>query len=342
MLARSGGLGKGGADAGASPTVPRTRVGAIRGLDAEEAPARDLQEVPCPRRVTARRVAPGKQAASPSARPARAGYRVVASMRDLAGRNAPRAAELARRESLAIDLVEIDIDQDASVERGVAMALNAAGRVDILVNNAGIIVPGPVEVSMDAVRRQFETNLFGQLRLVRAVAPHMREQRSGLIVQISSGLGRFILPTNGVYCATKFATEAMMESAAYELHPFGIELAIVQPGAFATNFKPTGRRLFDEMVAGLGPADRRRAEAYAEHMEITRARMADERTPPAQMVADAILALARMPAGQRPLRAPVMPAQQAEGLNRLNATLEGIQQGILRGNGMAAWLTLRT
>ncbi len=275
---------------------------------------------------------------------AKNGYHVIASMRDPAGRNAQAArelTELARRDKLKIDVVEIDVDNDASVETGVARALQIGRKIDVLVNNAGIIVPGPVEISMESARRQFETNVFGQMRMLRAVAPGMREARSGFIVHVSSGLGRFVMPTNGVYCATKFATEAMMEAAAYELHPFGVEVAIVQPGAFSTNFKPAGRAAFNDMVANLSAADKRRAEAYAAHMRITMERMADGPTLPTQLFADTVLKLAQTPAGQRPLRTPAMPEQQAEGINRLNATLEGIQQTILQRSGMGDWLTLR-
>ncbi|MEM6677300.1 MAG: SDR family NAD(P)-dependent oxidoreductase, partial [Pseudomonadota bacterium] len=163
---------------------------------------------------------------------ARAGFHVIASMRHLQGKNAAAATalrDLARAEDLRLDLVEIDIDSDDSVARGMADALARHDRIDVLFNNAGINIPGPVELSMEAARQNFETNVFGQLRMLRAVAPGMRERRSGLIIQMSSGLGRFVVPTSGLYAATKFAQEAMFESAAYELHPFGVEVAIVQP-----------------------------------------------------------------------------------------------------------------
>jgi NAD(P)-dependent dehydrogenase (short-subunit alcohol dehydrogenase family) len=275
---------------------------------------------------------------------ARAGFRVIATMREMQGRNAPAANELrtiATTEDLAIDVIEIDVDSDTSVTDGVAAAVAAAGRIDILVNNAGIIVPGPVELSLDAARAQFETNVFGGLRMLRAVAPHLRAARPGLVIHISSGLGRFVFPTNGVYSATKFATEALFEAAAYELHPLGVEVAIVQPGAFTTKFKENGRRNWDALLGSLSDEDRTRAEVYAPALEVTSFGMADEETPPAQNVAETILALAQAQAGTRALRTPVMIPEQAEGLNQLNGVLEGIQSGILQGAELGDWLTLR-
>ncbi|MEM1264775.1 MAG: SDR family oxidoreductase [Pseudomonadota bacterium] len=274
---------------------------------------------------------------------ARAGFHVIASMRNLDQQNAASAAalrDLARAEDLRLDVVEIDVDSDESVSRGMVDAMSRTDRIDLLFNNAGINVPGPVELSMDAARQNFETNVFGQLRMLRAVAPGMRERRSGLIVQMSSGLGRFVVPTSGIYAATKFAQEAMFESAAYELHPFGVEVAIVQPSDYATQIKPNSRRYFAEMMAGLSPEDRARADAYAQHLEVTQREMQDADAPPAQEVADIVLELATTPAGQRPLRQVAMPPELAAGVNELNANLEGVQTAILQGSGMGNWLPL--
>ncbi|MEM6491297.1 MAG: SDR family NAD(P)-dependent oxidoreductase [Pseudomonadota bacterium] len=274
---------------------------------------------------------------------ARNGFHVVASMRNVAGDNATAAAELAalaRTENLLIDVVEIDIDSDASVDRGMSDVMSRVGRVDVLFNNAGVSIPGPVELSMEAARRSFETNVFGQLRMLRAVGPMMREARNGLIIQMSSGLGRFVMPTSGVYSATKFAQEALFEAAAYELHPFGVEVAIIQPSDHATDIKPNSRRYFAEMMANLSPADRARADAYADHLDITERELRDTDSPPAQEVADIVLDLATTPAGQRPLRVVAMPPELAAGVNELNGQLEDVQSMILQGSGMGDWLTL--
>lgn len=276
---------------------------------------------------------------------ARNGFHVIASMRNVDGANAAYAQELialAEAEGLQIDVVEIDVDSDESVDAGMAEVLSRTDRIDVLFNNAGINVPGPVELSMEAARQSFETNVFGQLRMLRAVAPSMRESRSGLIIQMSSGLGRFVIPTSGIYCATKFAQEAMFESAAYELHPFGVEVAIIQPSDYATDFKANSRRYFDQLMSGLDTQDRRRAADYAEHLEVTRRELEETETPPVQEVADIVLELATTPAGERPLRQVAMPPELAAGVNQLNADLEGVQSAILQGSGMGDWLNLST
>lgn len=274
---------------------------------------------------------------------ARNGFHVIASMRNVEGVNAPHARDLldlADTEGLQIDVVEIDIDSDASVANGMSEAFSRTDRIDVLVNNAGINVPGPVELSMEAARKSFETNVFGQLRMLRAVAPAMRGNRTGLIIQMSSGLGRFVIPTSGLYCATKFAQEAMFESAAYELHPFGVEVAIIQPSDYATDFKANSRRYFDDMMAGLNAEDKRRSTDYEQHLEITRGELEETETPPVQEVADIVLELAAAPAGERPLRQVAMPPELASGVNDLNANLENVQTAILNGSGMGQWLTL--
>ncbi|MEL7115620.1 MAG: SDR family oxidoreductase [Pseudomonadota bacterium] len=274
---------------------------------------------------------------------ARHGFHVIASMRNVDGDNALSAQalrDLAENQGLHIDVVEIDIDSDTSVEKGMVDAMSLTDRIDVLFNNAGISIPGPVELSMETARRSFETNVFGQLRMLRAVAPGMRERRSGLVIQMSSGLGRFVIPTSGIYCATKFAQEALFESAAYELHPFGVEVAIVQPSDYATDIKANSRRYFDEIMSGLSSDDQSRAVAYGEHLEVTRRELQDTPTPPVQDVAEVVLQLATTPAGQRPLRQVSMPPELAAGVNELNANLEGVQAAILEGGGMGHWLNL--
>lgn len=274
---------------------------------------------------------------------ARNGFHVIASMRNLSTDNARPARELlelADAEGLQINVVEIDIDDDTSVNTGVAEALSLTAQIDVLLNNAGISIPGPIELSMEAARRSFETNVFGQLRMLRAIAPAMRQARSGLIIQMSSGLGRFVMPTSGIYSATKFAQEAMFEAAAYELHPFGVEVAIIQPSDYATEIKQNSRRYFNEIMTNLSADDQARADAYAEHLAITERELRETQTPPVQEVADIVLDLAKTPAGQRPLRVAAMPPELASGVNELNANLEGVQSMILQGSGMGNWLDL--
>ena len=128
----------------------------------------------------------------------------------------------------------LDVDDDASV----AAAIDAAGRVDVLVNNAGFGVAGPIEsVPIAEVRRMFETNVLGACRMIQGVLPQMRERGDGVIVNVTSLAGRAVGPTGGYYAGTKHALEAISESLHYEVGHFGIRVAIVEPGFFATDFQ---------------------------------------------------------------------------------------------------------
>src|SRR2546426_7162034 len=161
---------------------------------------------------------------------AQGGYRVFASGRTLAGVEHLRGP--------AIEPIEIDVTDDASIQRGVARVFNAAGRIDLLVNNAGIAIFGAIEdLDRAAVRRQFEVNVFGAMAVCRAVLPTMRRQRGGCIVNVSSVAGRFSAPLIGAYCASKFALEALSDALRGEARPFGIRVVIVEPGATSTRFQ---------------------------------------------------------------------------------------------------------
>jgi NAD(P)-dependent dehydrogenase (short-subunit alcohol dehydrogenase family) len=163
----------------------------------------------------------------------RRGHSVYAAMR-----NPERAGDLpaiAAREGLAIEIVQIDVNDAASVERGVAAVLRRAGHLDVLVNNAGVAGGGPIEETPDAeVKAIFETNFFGVLRMLRAVLPTMRAQRGGVIVNVSSVAGRVVASPLGVYAASKFALEAASEALAQEVRCFGIRVAIIEPGVVLT------------------------------------------------------------------------------------------------------------
>lgn len=164
---------------------------------------------------------------------ARAGHEVVAAMRNPDG--APELAELAAGEKLPVSVVRLDVDSDESVRRGIEEVLATRGRIDVLVNNAGIGGEGPVEeVELGVFRKVMETNFFGALRCTQAVLPGMRQQRSGHIVNISSIAGRIALAPQAAYAASKWALEAMSEVLAQEVRPFGIHVALIEPGFIAT------------------------------------------------------------------------------------------------------------
>ena len=162
---------------------------------------------------------------------ARAGYEVFATMRNPAG----ALAEKAEAEKLPIYVSAMDVDRDDSVFEGVAAIQAKHGAIDVLVNNAGVERAGSIEESpMDDFRACMETNYFGAIRCVKAVLPQMRKRWGGTIINVSSVAGSFSHPPMTAYCASKWALEAMSESLACEMKPFGVRVAIVKPGIIDT------------------------------------------------------------------------------------------------------------
>jgi NAD(P)-dependent dehydrogenase (short-subunit alcohol dehydrogenase family) len=143
----------------------------------------------------------------------------------------------ADKEKLPLRIVQLDVTRDSSLKNAIQSITDESRRIDILVNNAGYGLVGAFEdLEMDEIKAQYETNLFGLIRTTQAVLPIMREQKSGMIVNISSGAGRFGYPGGSAYVGTKFAIEGLSESISYELEPFGIKVVLVEPGFIKTNF----------------------------------------------------------------------------------------------------------
>jgi NAD(P)-dependent dehydrogenase (short-subunit alcohol dehydrogenase family) len=143
----------------------------------------------------------------------------------------------ADKEKLPLRIVQLDVTRDSSIKNAIQSITDESRRIDILVNNAGYGLVGAFEdLEMDEIKAQYETNLFGLIRTTQAVLPIMREQKSGMIVNISSGAGRFGYPGGSAYVGTKFAIEGLSESISYELEPFGIKVVLVEPGFIKTNF----------------------------------------------------------------------------------------------------------
>lgn len=160
------------------------------------------------------------------------GYNVVAT-----ARNPAKLAALAARAPDRVLVQPLDVNSPAQAEAAVAAALARFGRIDVLLNNAGYGIVGAVEETPDAeFRAQMETNFFGAVTVTKAVLPHLRRQRSGAIVNISSLGGQLSFGGFGAYSASKFALEGMSEALAAEVAPFGIKVLIVEPGAFRTSF----------------------------------------------------------------------------------------------------------
>jgi NAD(P)-dependent dehydrogenase (short-subunit alcohol dehydrogenase family) len=197
--------------------------------------------------------------------------------------------------------IALDVTSDDSVARGVATVLAEQGRIDALVNNAGVGYAGALEdTSLDEARAQFETNFFGMHRLCRAVLPTMRERRAGRIVNMSSLGGLVSVPFQGFYCASKFAVEAYTEALRMEVRPFGIRVAMIEPGDYATGF--TGNR---RMAAGAGAGS-----AYAERCRRAVARMAQDESANSDIGPVVRKVLAVLEAPQPGLRHPVASALQ--------------------------------
>ncbi len=165
----------------------------------------------------------------------RNGFLTYATMRNLNKKE--NIKSLAEKEKLPLKMIELDVTDDGSVKNAIQSIKGEANRIDVLVNNAGYGVNGAFEdLAMEEIRAQYETNLFGVIRVTQAVLPIMRKQKSGIIVNISSGAGRFGYPGGSAYVSTKFAIEGLSESMAYELEPFGIRVVLVEPGVIRTNF----------------------------------------------------------------------------------------------------------
>ncbi len=260
----------------------------------------------------------------------RKNYQVFATMRNVNGRNAAAAREireLAERESLSLQTLELDITDDASVERAVNEVTAKCGRIDVLVNNAGYGIMDLAEsVTLAQAQRQFDTNFFGVLRMNRAVLPAMKRQGSGLLLHVSSGAGRLVIPGMGLYCASKFAMEALAEAYRYELASQGIDSLVIEPGAYATP-------IMEKLERGEDPARKTEYGEMAQVPEKVQAKIASSRAKP-QEIADVVLQIIETPAGQRQLRYRVGPG--GPGVQRINALTDEIQVQMLEAFGIAA------
>lgn len=167
---------------------------------------------------------------------ARNNFTTYATMRDL--QKGSGLKSIAEDERLPLRYVQLDVVDENSVKRAIQTIRDEAGGIDILVNNAGYALAGAFEdLSLDEIKTQYETNVFGLVRTTQAVLPIMRKQRSGMVVNISSGAGRFGYPTGSAYVSTKFAVEGLSESMSYEIEPFGIKTVLIEPGLIKTNFQ---------------------------------------------------------------------------------------------------------
>ena len=167
---------------------------------------------------------------------ARNGYYTYATVRKLDD-GSKHITDIAEKENLSLETIQLDVNDEKSVKEGINKISDEKERIDVAVNNAGFDLMGPLEeTSMEEIKAQFETNFFGIIRVMQAVIPIMREQRSGRIVNIASMGGRIAVPFHSGYHGTKFAVEGLSESTRYELEPFGIKTILIEPGAVGSSF----------------------------------------------------------------------------------------------------------
>lgn len=166
---------------------------------------------------------------------ARSNYTTYATMRDLS--KSKLLQSILEKEKLPISIIQLDVTEDISVSQAIKSIIAKSDRIDILVNNAGFGITGAFEdLTVDEIKQQFETNFFGLIRVTKQVLPFMRSQHCGVIVNVSSGLGRFGIATSSAYASSKFAVEGLTESMSYELEQFGIRTILIEPGIIKTNF----------------------------------------------------------------------------------------------------------
>lgn len=264
------------------------------------------------------------------------GNTVFASMRGINGKNKSVADDL---KSAGAHIVELDVTHDDSVESAAREVLKQVEGLDVLVNNAGVGVIGLQETfTPEDWRHIFDINVFGVQRVVRAFLPHMRKEGKGLLVFVTSLLGRFTLPFYGPYNASKWAMEALAENYRTELSGFGIESCLVEPGGFPTAFHTNLVKPGDpDRDTGYGEFADAPMASFANFQEALKAN--PEQDP--QLVADAVSGLISTPAGKRKFRTIVDKMGMGTHLQAYNDQLETITQRIYEAFGMSDLLKVK-
>lgn len=258
---------------------------------------------------------------------AKAGHQVFATMRGVSGRNSGAAEEL-RAKGIAV--LELDVTNDASVAAAFGeLQQKAGGELDVVINNAGLFSQGLSETfTPQQVGEMFDVNVVGIQRVTRAALPSMRRNKSGLIINIGSILGRVTIPFIGLYGASKFAVDAMTESYRYELSQLGIDVVLVQPSAYPT-------KLYSSLQQAGDPS---RAKEYGdvanvpgEFVKFLSGVFSGDNPPDSHDVAKALVELVATPAGKRPERLIV---GAPFGADAVNAAVAPIQAELVKGIGM--------
>jgi NADP-dependent 3-hydroxy acid dehydrogenase YdfG len=258
---------------------------------------------------------------------AAAGHQVFATMRDVEGRNKFASGEL---RSKGIGVLELDVTQDASVEAAFQELHKKVGdKLDVVINNAGLFAQGLSETfTSRQVSEMFDVNVIGIQRVTRAALPIMRKNKSGLIINIGSILGRVTIPFIGLYGATKFAVDAMTESYRYELSQLGVDVVLVQPSAYPTKLYSSLQQAGDpSRAAQYGDV----AAIPGEFVKFLTGVFSGDRAPDSHDVAKTLVDLVATPAGRRPERVIVGAPY---GADAVNAAVKPLQAELVKGLGM--------
>jgi len=256
------------------------------------------------------------------------GYTVYATMRAIEDRNAERAAELSAIDN--INVMSLDVTNEQQVKDVIASVIEKEGQLDVVINNAGYFGGGLTEAyTTDEVESMFDVNLKGTWRVTKASLPQMRKQGEGLIINTSSGLGRFSAPFMTVYNSTKFAVEGLTEGLHYEVRPLGVDVVMIQPGAFPTEiFGKTTNGSDQEVAAGYGDLAK-----IPDQIGAGMGQMFETMKPNPQMIPDAIHKLIDTPKGQRPLRT-VVDAMTGQFIEKANEDVKAGHAQFLGAFGM--------
>ena len=200
---------------------------------------------------------------------ARNGFFTFAKMRNLDKSKA--ISNLKEKEKLSLEILQLDVNDDESVKEAIQWITNEQERIDVLVNNAGYSLVGPFEeLSVEEFKEQFETNVFGVIRVTQAVLPIMRRQRNGIIVNISSIAGKIGFPLTSAYVSSKFALEGLSESMAYEIEELGIKVILIEPGVIKTNFNKNikiGKKVTNDSNSPYGEMTQKRISRFKPRFE---------------------------------------------------------------------------
>jgi NAD(P)-dependent dehydrogenase (short-subunit alcohol dehydrogenase family) len=268
------------------------------------------------------------------------GHTVIATMRNLTGKNSDTATDLSHYSTGQpgkLHLIEMDVSDDLSVDKAIQSALTIVSSLDIVINNAGIGAGGLSEAfSVEQLRLTLDVNVLGIHRVMRAILPSMRQHKHGLIINISSGMGRMVVPFAGPYTASKFAVEGLSESYRYELAGSGVDVVIVEPGGFMTNY-------WSSMML---PDDQERVASYGATAQVSESLWKGiptmlngaESADPGRF-ADAIVDLIAIPVGQRPIRLVVDPFSGGQGPKAINGVSEQVQRQVLPAFGLTELLS---